>query len=363
MRIEVYSSLGAAEKAWRDLESRGDLYVFQTFDWVASWYEYVGSGLTLEPCPALVLDDAGQALMLLPLGIELQFGLRHLVWMPTTTADYRGPILSKGWPLSPEAGNFKAFWSKVADALPPFDVIDFKNQLELQGAQKNPFVHDRAVAHSFQAHHSCLAGEWESYYRGKAKSKTRERDRSKERRLRKLGDVQISRPMQAVDITRVVDEMIAQKRAQYAAMGADDVFKITGHREFYTEMAQRFGRDGCIHLSALALDDQILATHWGAVYRGRFYYLMLAYDAGETAKFSPGSILLRNLLEWSFSQAVEIFDFTIGNESYKDAWCENHLPVYRWMQGRSFKGKLYISLKDMALRAKALRKKIRQMRR
>ena len=360
MKIVAFSSIGEAEKVWRALEADGGLYVFQTYDWVATWYEHVGRHLALTPSIVLVSDEQETPLMILPLGIERKWGLRNLVWIPTTTADYRGPVLGRALDerLGPEA--FKTLWHEVLRALPPFDVIDFKNQLAQQGRQANPFVQEQATAHAFETHNTCLTGDWESYYRGKAKSKTRERDRSKERRLRKLGEVEILRPTAAAEVTRVVAEMEKQKRAQYAAMGADDIFEIGGHDAFYRDMAIRFSDDDFIHLSALRLDDAILATHWGAFYQGRFYYLMLSYDAGETAKFSPGSILLRHLMQWCFAREADIFDFTIGDESYKFAWSENHLPLYRWMEGRTLKGKLFVAAKALALEARSLKRRLRR---
>ena len=36
---------------------------------------------------------------------------------------------------------------------------------------------------------------------------------------------------------------------------------------------------GLVHVAALVLDEQALATHWGCVHNGRFVYLMSSYDA------------------------------------------------------------------------------------
>jgi CelD/BcsL family acetyltransferase involved in cellulose biosynthesis len=83
-----------------------------------------------------------------------------------------------------------------------------------------------------------------------------------------------------------------------------------------------------VHFSALTLDDRILATLWGLVYKGRFYHLFPTYARGELTRYSPGNSLLRRVFEWCFANTVRIFDFTIGDEAYKYDWCDQELRLF-----------------------------------
>ena len=51
-----------------------------------------------------------------------------------------------------------------------------------------------------------------------------------------------------------------------------------------------------------------------------FYYILPSFDIHNYGKFSPGKILLEKLLFWTFENKIKIFDFTGGNEMYKDLW-------------------------------------------
>ena len=82
-----------------------------------------------------------------------------------------------------------------------------------------------------------------------------------------------------------------------------------------------------VHLAALWLDDQVLATHWGLVWEDRFYYMLPTYSDGPLGRFSPGVHLLHALMEWCIDNGIAVFDFTIGNEPYKAHWCDQSMPM------------------------------------
>ena len=67
-----------------------------------------------------------------------------------------------------------------------------------------------------------------------------------------------------------------------------------------------------IHLSALLVEDKIIAVHMGYLYKKNFFYILPAYDYNYK-KLSVGNILLLELFE-NFKQNLNTFDFTIGEE-------------------------------------------------
>ena len=99
-------------------------------------------------------------------------------------------------------------------------------------------------------------------------------------------------------------------------------------------MTTRHHPSGLVHVAALVLDEQALATHWGCVHNGRFVYLMPSYDAAW-GKLSPGRLLLDHLVEWSFLQGLREFDFTIGDEPYKFTSATPAMALYRRVAARS----------------------------
>ena len=77
--------------------------------------------------------------------------------------------------------------------------------------------------------------------------------------------------------------MMRMKRDKFIETKGYDVFTDPGFGDFYREATRRLGADGPVHVSALLLDDRILAAHWGYVADDRFYYLMPAHESGEGA--------------------------------------------------------------------------------
>ena len=47
--IEVHETLETAEKDWRHLEQEGEYFAFQTYFWVKSWHELIGTKLGVSP--------------------------------------------------------------------------------------------------------------------------------------------------------------------------------------------------------------------------------------------------------------------------------------------------------------------------
>lgn len=66
-----------------------------------------------------------------------------------------------------------------------------------------------------------------------------------------------------------------------------------------------------LHLSALLLDD--IATHWGYVDKNPFYQRVADTYVGGMESISPGHLLHKHLIEWSFKHGLKFFDFGIGD--------------------------------------------------
>ena len=80
------------------------------------------------------------------------------------------------------------------------------------------------------------------------------------------------------------------------------------------------------------MNDEIVATHWGAVYQNRFYYLMPTITNGPLRSYSPGRLLLEDLVEWSIAQRLSLFDVTIGGAEYKRDWCDGEMALFEHLR-------------------------------
>ena len=57
---------------------------------------------------------------------------------------------------------------------------------------------------------------------------------------------------------------------------------------------------------------------------------MPGQDTTNFSKYSPGRLLLLELFQWAFSNNIEVFDFTGGNEPYKKHWSNQTYQFTKW---------------------------------
>jgi hypothetical protein len=81
---------------------------------------------------------------------------------------------------------------------------------------------------------------------------------------------------------------------------------------FFKELAQ----SGLLVVSSLSADNRLLAAHLGAFWEGRFYWWIPTYDS-QYAAYSPGRLMMESMIESSYQQGHQEFDFLVGKENYK----------------------------------------------
>ena len=102
------------------------------------------------------------------------------------------------------------------------------------------------------------------------------------------------------------------------------------------------------------MGDVKVTTHVGIVDESTFYYLMPAHEGGEWEKYSPGRLLLLELLKWSINNGLKFFDFTVDGEAYKKDWCNREIDLFEVRLAVSPRGWLYLSF----LKTKSVFKKV-----
>ena len=165
--------------------------------------------------------------------------------------------------------------------------------------------------------------------------------RRKRKRLSELGNLRFIIAENKSEIGKITNTTIKQKSRRYRETGVFDIFKIKEYRNFYRKLNQDLGFLGKVHVSALYLDEKIISTHWGFISSDYFYYLMPTHDRDNFKKFSPGRLLLENLIKWSIEKGIRVFDFTIGDEDYKKVWTNSVITLSESVNPVTFKGVIF----------------------
>lgn len=343
LRISVFHSFDQVRSLWKSFEKDAACYAFQRYDWLKNWHEFIGAGPDLVACITVVERPDGAPVMLLPLGIERRGAIRCLVWLGDKITDYQAPLVARDFSTLLDSGRFTALWKEIRARLPPHDAVVLERQPEYIESHRNPFFYLPHSLNVSNAHFTCLGADFEEFLRTKRSAHWLNLERKKERRMAKRGTLVFHKASDPQDAQHILQEMMRQKSQSYRALGVADMFADPRHRRFFGHMSAHHLEEGFVHLSALMLNNKVLATHWGLIDKGRFYCYLPTYAHDEFARFSPGNNLLRRLMEWSIAQGLEVFDFTIGDEAYKYGWCEKELQIFDCLRGTTLGGWLYIA--------------------
>lgn len=329
-RVEVAGSPEEIESTWRDFERDAVAHVFQTFAWMQSWCRTVGAATGIVPRILTGRDSAGRTLFILPMGIRRAFGARVAGWLGGRQADYHGGLFERDTleRLASEPAMFTAFLACVMAALGEIDLLHLVRQPAVLEGIANPFLALPSWLNANSAHATALTPDWETYYRARRPSGWRRTDRKKEQALAAIGPVEFVVADSTASTDRLLAALMEQKRQGLAQLGVADMFAPEGTAAFYRDLALSSSEGGPVELSALTTGGDISAVSYGLRHRGTYYYVLHSYDIAGLSGLSPGRQLMYRLMQREFEAGTRLFDFTIGDEDYKDRWCEITTPLW-----------------------------------
>lgn len=96
-------------------------------------------------------------------------------------------------------------------------------------------------------------------------------------------------------------------------------FTTSRAQTFYKKLTLIENDDLKVEVDGLYLDDQMIAFNYGFHCRGKYLGYVLGYD-DDFAVFSPGRLLEKKKIIQCENRADEVFDLSIGYETYKFDW-------------------------------------------
>ncbi len=362
MNIKVYSEFnGKLENIWKKFEEQAIMTPFQSWAWLAHWYETVGDPLFTVTPQVVHIYDHEETIAIMPLSIRKRFGAKLLEWMGGINTDYMGPLLHSEFE---NKNGINDLWSKIINKLNKYDALHFQKQMESTKTFLYHIGFEYKINQQLKAYNVALPDDWETYYNGLKKS-LRSDSRRQLRRIKEIGTLEFVIDNDLKVKNEIIQTMITQKRRRYQATGVSDFLALEEYRKFYKGLASIPSEELNIHCASLILDDTKVATHVGFVDKSTFFYLMPTYEGGEWEKYSPGRLLLIELFKWAINNNLNFFDFTIGGEAYKKDWCNIETSLYETRKVVAPIGIFYIliiSLKSILMTTQIFSKTIKFIR-
>jgi len=332
--VVIHDNLDAVESEWRRFEDLADGTPFQSFDWLATWHRHIGRRDGVRPVIVVGSYADGETAFILPLAIAPKLASKRLCWFGQEQCDYNTPLLARDFSQRVSPERFLAAWHTLREQMqrdPRYrhDWIELEKMPQTISTQSNPFVSLDVTVNASGAHLTQLGDDWEKFYFAKRSSATRRRDRAKRRHMAEYGDIRFVTTTGIDDARRTLETLIDQKHRAFARRGIPDIFCRPGLREFFLDLASNPNIRHRFHISRIEVGDTWAAANFAIVSGDCYYHVLASYeDDTAVSHYGPGALHLRELLAHAIKLGLRRFDFTIGDEPYKDEWSDTSVKLY-----------------------------------
>jgi CelD/BcsL family acetyltransferase involved in cellulose biosynthesis len=158
----------------------------------------------------------------------------------------------------------------------------------------------------------------------------RRRLKGKERKLQALPGYRYHLATDEAEINRLLDWFFRIKPLRMAEQNLPDVFAEPGVGEFIRDscLTKLAGGGRAIELHALECDEEVIALYAGVADGHRFSMMFNTYTMSENSRYSPGLILVRNIIDHYAEQSYRAIDLGIGSDDYKRMFCKTDEPIF-----------------------------------
>ena len=326
--IEILRDMAAAEAVWRSLESPEHLSTpYQRFDLQSAWQRHIGEREGVTPLIVVAYDAAGAPLLLLPLGVRHENGMAVACYLGGKHVTFNMPLWRRDFAASASRADMDALLRGIRQHDARIDVLALVRQPRSWLGIANPL----ALLPGQASTNDCpvLRMRPGAAPADLVGSSMRKRLKTKERKYDGLPGFCYVRAGSDAEINRVLDAFFAIKPLRMAEQNLPNVFAEPGVEAFIRDACAAPRAGGrAIDLHALVCDAEVIAMFAGVADDGRFSMMFNTYTMSENAKYSPGLILMRTIIDNYAARGVTSLDLGIGGDDYKRLFCKDDEAIF-----------------------------------
>jgi CelD/BcsL family acetyltransferase involved in cellulose biosynthesis len=184
----------------------------------------------------------------------------------------------------------------------------------------------------------------ESDLQGRVSSQLRSNARRRQRQLEKRGAFGFE-ALDSDNLAPLLDDFFAVERSGWKGRDGTAVVLDNQTRAFYTQLADVAAKHGWLSLYRLTIDGATIAFQYGLTYNGGYLLPKLAFRE-EYSEFSPGLVLMHEVLRHCISRNLTHIDFLGSDDEWKTRWSPTVLP-HSWLFifRKGLKGRLLQQMK------------------
>jgi CelD/BcsL family acetyltransferase involved in cellulose biosynthesis len=352
--VDIVGDLAEAEKIWRSLEVERQFFTpYQRFDFLEPWQRQVGARESLSPFIVIAYDAERHPLLLLPLALRRSNRIRTACFMGGKHTTFNMALWDRDFAKAATLADLDALVAAIAargaaDVLAlnqqPLRWRDLANPMAL--LPKQPSVNDCPQL-------TMVPGAAPAAL---IKNPFRRRLKGKERKLQRLPGYRYHVAASDADVERLLDWFFLVKPRRMIEQKLPDVFAEPGVKDFIRGacMARLAGGGRVIDIHAIECDDEVIAIYAGVADGYRFSMMFNTYTMSGNSRFSPGLILMRNIIDEQAARGYRALDLGVGSDEYKRLFCKSDEPIFDCFIPLSPRGKFAASAMSGLNRAKYL---------
>lgn len=298
-RVRVVTDEHAVDACLRTLPADFVRGPFQKQPWIDAWLA-VREPARRRVVLATVTSGAGALRFVLPLTLTVRSRVPCWTALDDGVADYNAPLFAPDF--RPSAATMRRIWREIRDGLPDGDLVLLEKMPETVAGHHNPLLDvDRPIPSRFFRHPLSLCAGIEAVRARFAGTRSLDRKR---RKLQRRGSFEFE-VLTGEDAAPLLDRLMTWREARYDA------------RPITSALYRRLLTDSDIaRLGLLRLDGEPIAGCFTLVADGALRLLVVGHDR-RFNNWSPGLLVIEDMIAWAAATGLGEFDFTIGSEAYK----------------------------------------------
>jgi CelD/BcsL family acetyltransferase involved in cellulose biosynthesis len=350
--VDIVIDLGQAEAVWRELETRHLTHTpYQRFDFLAAWQRDVGAREGASACIAVAYGAERRPLALFPLASFRTYGVHVASFMGGKHSTFNMALWDRDFAASAGEADMAALMAGISEHS-NVDVLALYQQPLNWRDVPNPMA---LLPHQPSAN-DCplLVMEPGADPSTLISNSFRRRLKGKERKLQPKPRTYIA--TEDANISRLLDWFFQVKPLRMAEQKLPNVFADPGIEQFIRSacLARLSGGGRAIDIHALECDAEVIAIFAGVADGHRFSMMFNTYTMSANAKFSPGLILMRDIIDHYAGNGYRALDLGIGSDDYKRLFCKNDEPIFDSFIPLTARGRMAASAMSGLNRAKRM---------
>ncbi|WP_027057262.1 GNAT family N-acetyltransferase [Mesorhizobium loti] len=304
--------------------------------WILNWAaqikpDVVVATLTLEGKPvfALALEVVSRG----PLRVARFMGDRH--------ANGNFAAADPQWLARADVTAVRSMFAAIAKARPDIDLIALERLLPDLDGIANPLASLDHFASPNLSLAVDLAGGFDALLLRASGKRKRKKHRSQTRKFEAVGNHRRVEARTSEEVDRLLDAFFEMKELRFRKMGIANVFGDEQTRAFFRALfTQALAEDKpSFMLHGLEVAGKLRAITGSSRSGKRLICEFGAIAEDDLGHTSPGDFLFFDNIQEACETGFSVYDFSVGDESYKRQWCDIETRHFEMLVPLTLKGR------------------------